>query len=206
MYADPDGELPQWAMWLIGGVVIAGLAIAAVATGGAASGVAGFVVVGALKGAVIGAVSSSLINGTISGISAAISEDDFWSGFGEGAAHGFMFGAIIGGITGAISSGLQVVKAAGYWDKGTFSSGFKSMKYHYTEQVIDKGLTKGNNIVKYTFDALNFAKDNGKNFALNLSRNGLQNSWSLPRAFGQGMNGLYTKYGKIITFNYFYGW
>lgn len=37
-----------------------------------------------------------------------------------------MSGAVIGGITGAISSGLQVAKAASYWDKGTFSSGYKS--------------------------------------------------------------------------------
>lgn len=56
-YADPSGNLPQWAMWLIGGVVIAGLAIATIATGGAAGGVAGFILAGALKGAVVGAVS-----------------------------------------------------------------------------------------------------------------------------------------------------
>ena len=51
---DPSGNLPQWAMWVIGGVVIAGLAIATIATGGAAGGVAGFILAGALKGAVVG--------------------------------------------------------------------------------------------------------------------------------------------------------
>ena len=78
------------------------------------------------------------------------------------------------------------------------------MKYHYTQEVINKGLSKGNSIVKYTNDALRFANNNGMNFTLNLSRNGLQNSWSLGRAFGDGMNGLYTSSGKIITFHYFY--
>lgn len=205
-YADPSGNLPQWAMWLIGGVVIAGLAIATIATGGTAEGVAGFIVAGAFKGAIIGAVSGALVNGTISGISSAIDGDGFWSGFADGAAHGFMSGAVIGGITGAISSGLQVAKAASYWDKGTFSSGYKSMKYHYTQEVVNKGLTKGNSIVKYTGDAVKFANNNGMNFTLNLSRNGLQNSWSLGRAFGSGANGLYTSSGNIITFHYFYMW
>ena len=205
-YADPSGCLPQWAMWLIGGVVIAGLAIATIATGGAAGGVAGFILSGALKGAAVGAVSGALVNGTISGISSAINGGGFWSGFADGAAHGFMSGAVIGGITGAISSGLQVAKASSYWDKGTFSSGYKSMKYHYTQEVINKGLTKGNSIVKYTSDAVKFANNNGMNFTLNLSRNGLQNSWSLSRYFGNGANGLYTSSGNIITFHYFYMW
>ena len=205
-YADPSGNLPQWAMWLIGGVVIAGLAIATIATGGAAGGVAGFILSGALKGAVVGAVSGALVNGTIGGISSAIDGGGFWSGFFDGAAHGFMSGAVIGGITGAISSGLQVAKSASYWDKGTFSSGYKSMKYHYTQEVINKGLTKGNSIVKYTSDAVKFANNNGMNFTLNLSRNGLQNSWSLSRYFGSGANGLYTSSGDIITFHYFHMW
>ena len=125
-YSDPSGNLPQWAMWLIGVVVIAGLAIATIATGGVAGGVAGFILAGALKGAVVGAVSGALVNGTISGIFSAVDGEGFWSGFFDGAAHGFMSGAVIGGITGAISSGLQVAKAASYWDKGTFSSGYKS--------------------------------------------------------------------------------
>ena len=58
-YTDSSGHMPDWAKWLIGGLVIAGLAIATIATGGAAGGVAGFILAGALKGAVIGAVSGS---------------------------------------------------------------------------------------------------------------------------------------------------
>ena len=206
MYTDDSGCLPNWAKWLIGGVVIVGLTIATIATGGVAGGVAGFILAGALKGAVIGAVSGALVNGTISGISSAVNGEGFWLGFFDGAAHGFMSGAVIGGITGAISSGFQVVKAASYWDKGTLSSGYKSMKYHYTEEVVNKGLTKGNSIVKYTNDALRFANNNGMNFTLNLSRNKLQSAWTLSRYFGSGTNGLYTSSGKIITFHYFYTW
>ena len=208
MNVDPDGTftLPNWAKWLIGGVVIASLAIATIATGGAAAGVAGYILAGALKGAVSSAISGAIVNGMISGIVSAISGNGFFNGFAEGAAHGFMAGAIMGGITGAISSSIQVAKAATYWNKGTFSSGYKSMKYHYTKQVVEKGLTKGNSIVNYTKDALNFANSNGMNFSLNLSRNGLQSSWSLGRAFGNGMNGLYTTSGEIITFHYYYIW
>ena len=78
------------------------------------------------------------------------------------------------------------------------------MKYHYTKEVVNKGLTKGNSIVKYTNDALRFANNNGINFTLNLSRNKLQSAWTLSRYFGSGTNGLYTSSGKIITFHYFY--
>lgn len=144
-YSDSSGNLLQWAMWLIGGVIIAGLTIATIATGGG------------LNSAVVGAVSGALVNGTISGISSVIDGEGFWSGFAYGAAHCFMSGAVIAEIRGAISSGLQVAKAASYWDKGTFSSGYKSMKYHYTQAVINKGLAKGNSIVKYTSDAIKFA-------------------------------------------------
>ena len=97
---DPTGEeeMPDWVKWLIGGVVILGLGIATIATGGAAAGVAGFIVAGAFKGAVIGAVSGSLISGTIGGITSAVSGDGFWNGFANGAADGFMSGAIIGAL------------------------------------------------------------------------------------------------------------
>ena len=77
-YTDPSGYMPEWAKWLIGGLVIAGLAIATIATGGAAGGVAGFILAGALKGAVVGAVSGAVVSGAIGGISSAIAGDGFW--------------------------------------------------------------------------------------------------------------------------------
>ena len=105
-YCDPDGclAMPSWLKWVIGGVVIVGLGIATVFTGGAA----GVILGAAFYGAVTGAVGGALVNGLIGGIASAISGDGFWSGFGDGAADGFMFGAIIGGISGALLSGINI--------------------------------------------------------------------------------------------------
>ena len=87
-----------------------------------------------------------------------------------------------------------------------FPTVYISVIFFYIKEFVNKGLTKGNSIVKYTSDAVKFANNNGMNFTLNLSRNGLQNSWSLSRYFGSGANGLYTSSGNIITFHYFYMW
>ena len=60
---DPTGHLPQWANWLIAGagvLLILGLAIATVATGGTAAGLAGAICAGALKGAIIGGAATYL--------------------------------------------------------------------------------------------------------------------------------------------------
>jgi len=168
MYADPTGNLPQWAMWLIGGVVIAGLAIATIATGGAAGGVAGFILAGALKGAIVGAVSGALLNGTISGISSAIDGEGFWSGFFDGAAHGFMSGAVIGGITGAISSGVQVYNASKLWANTGNKTAYKQMVEHYGKHVIREGQKSvAKNIVNYSKQASQFfANNSSSGFAL----------------------------------------
>ena len=161
MYADPSGHLPEWAMWVIGGVVIAGLAIATIATGGAAGGVAGFILAGALKGAVVGAVSGALVNGTISGISSAIDGEGFWSGFFDGAAHGFMSGAVIGGITGAISSGVQVYNASKLWANTGNKTAYKQMVEHYGKHVIREGQKSvAKNIVNYSKQASQFFVNN----------------------------------------------
>ena len=64
MNVDPNGTLKWWQNLLIalgGIVIIAALAVATVATGGAAAGLAGAIVVGALKGAVIGGLIAIII-------------------------------------------------------------------------------------------------------------------------------------------------
>lgn len=185
-YFDPDGHghwaMPNWLKWVIGGVVILGLGIATIATGGAAAGVAGFIVAGALKGAVIGAVSGALVSGTIGGITSAVAGNGFWSGFADGAADGFMSGAIIGGVTGAISSSVQVANAAKMWQAGTSartSTPFKTMRHHYKTHVINEGFKKGNNIVKYTKDAINFANRKASVLKFQVPYNsGLQPFWT----------------------------
>jgi RHS repeat-associated protein len=203
-YTDSSGHMPDWTKWLIGGLVIAGLAIATIATGGAAGGVAGFILAGALKGAVIGAVSGALVSGVISGISSAIAGDGFWDGFTTGAASGFMSGAIIGGITGAITNTVQVLNAAKMWQPGTSprtSTPFKTMKHHYKHHVIDEGFKKGNNIVKYTRDAVRFMNRNAASLKYQVPHStGLQPFWTIIDKVG--MNGQFTSAGKILTFWY----
>ena len=201
MNVDPTGTMPNWLKWLLGGLVIIGLGIATIATGGAAAGVAGFIVAGALKGAIIGAISGALISGTIGGITSVISGNGFWSGFADGAADGFMSGAIIGAITGAISSGVKVFNAAKLWDKGNFKSGFQSMIYHYKTHVLNEGFKTGNNIVKYTKDAISFASRNAKSLKFVVPYNTtLQPHWTFIGKVG--MNGQFTAGGNILTFWY----
>jgi len=194
---DSNGNIPDWLKWLIGGIIIVGLAIATIATGGAAGGVAGFILAGALKGAIIGAVSGAIVGGIIGGVTSVLSGNSFWSGFASGAASGFMSGAITGAITGAISSSIQIANAASYWDKGTFSSSFKSMKYHYNEHVIKQGFKQGNNIIKYTQKAVEFMNKNAQLLKFNYSTKYEMIRWIYTDS---SATGYFSSIGKIITF------
>ena len=204
MATDGTGTMPNWLKWLIGGVVIIGLGVAVVVTGGAAAGVAGFIVAGAFKGAVIGALSGALVSGTIGGITSAVNGNGFWNGFIDGAADGFLSGAIIGGITGAISSSVQVANAAKMWQAGTSAktaTPFKTMTHHYQKHVIEDGFKRGNNIVKYTKDAIDFANRNASVLKFQVPyKTGLQPFWTWVGKVG--MNGQFTSAGKILTFWY----
>ena len=110
MFSDPSGHfaMPNWLKWLIGGVVIAGLGIATVFTGGAA----GVILGAAFYGAVTGSVGGAIVGGVIGGVASAISGEGFWSGFANGAADGFMSGAIMGGMTGALTAGINIATGA----------------------------------------------------------------------------------------------
>lgn len=141
------------------------------------------------------------MSGTIGGITSTVAGNGFWSGFADGAVDGFMSGAIVGGITGAISSSVQVANAAKFWDKGTYRSAFRSMQDHYQRKIVQQGLNKGYNIVKYTQDAVGFANRNARILSLVPNYKGLQHAWTLnTKYFGYGWNGLFTAAGKIITF------
>ena len=115
--ANGNWSMPNWAKVAVGAVVIGGLAIATVATGGAACAVAG-----AFYGAAIGAASGA-ISGAVTGAVGHRISTGSWDGAGQaaidGAATGFMTGAISGAITGAIHSpvcfiaGTAVLTAAG---------------------------------------------------------------------------------------------
>lgn len=192
---EAEEGMPWW-QWLIGGLIIAALAIATIVTGGASAGVAGFIVAGAFKGAVAGAISGALISGTIGGISSALSGDGFFSGFIDGAASGFMFGAIMGGITGAIGSGIRVIKAAKMWQAGTSyrtSTPFKTMVHHY--KIHGDGF---GNIVNYIKQASNFAIRNANSLSFVARNPALSPHWTwIGKA---GINGHFTSIGKILTF------
>ena len=90
--ADESGELsiPNWAKIGIGIAVIAGLAIATVATGGTAAIVCGAALTGSILGGSIGAVTGGVMNGT------------------DGVYTGFLVGTISGGILGAVLSGGNI--------------------------------------------------------------------------------------------------
>ena len=194
MRTDETGTMPNWLKWLIGGIVIVGLIIATVATGGAAGGVAGFILAGALKGAIVGAVSGALIGGTIGGITSVINGGSFWKGFADGAADGFMGGAIIGGVTGALSNGFKVIQAAKSWVSTGGKTGYQQMVKHYSKHVIDEGQKAiAKNIVNYTKQASQFFVNN--NSAGHLLREGVIKISGAP-------GGIFNVNGLIRSFWY----
>ena len=87
-----------------------------------------------------------------------------WNGAGtaalNGMGNGALSGAVTGAITGAAGSAIKVSQAAKAWDRGTLKSGYQSMKYHYKKHVKNEGLTNGNNVLKFTQIAIDFAKRN----------------------------------------------
>ena len=97
-YADPSGNLPQWAEWLIGGTVIGLAALGAIFLPGAAGVIMGATFYGAVTSAVGGAVLGGLIGGITGG----------WEGVWDGASNGFMWGAISGAVSGALTSGINI--------------------------------------------------------------------------------------------------
>ena len=165
---DDEGNIPNWLKWLLGGLVIIGLGIATVFTGGAA----GVVLGAAFYGAVAGAVGGALINGLIGGISSAVSGNGFWGGFANGSADGFMFGAIIGGVTGALTSGINIavgaVKIVGTAQKtGTFfhrmASNIQAGKMaiqigRYSQITLDRSLNRAGLIGRKMPDVIGTAR------------------------------------------------
>ena len=89
----------DWGKVAVGGLVIAGLGVATILTGGAAAGVAGAIASSALSGAVVGAGSGAVIGG--------ISSVANGGSFAEGASDGFMWGAIGGAVTGGTTGALS---------------------------------------------------------------------------------------------------
>ena len=204
--SDHDGNWPKWATKLVAAVaivaVVAVVAAVTVATAGAGT-VAAVVAVGAAKGAAIGMVSGAAIGAATEAVRHRMSTGS-WKGAGTAALSGMGDGALSGSatgtITGAASSAAKVLQAAKVWDSGTFKSGYQSMKYHYNKHVVKEGLATGNNVLKYTQDAVNFAKRNSSILKYSYNYKYGNASWNLTFLPGQG--GMFTSAGKILTYWY----
>ena len=97
-HVDPDGcfALPNWAKWMIGGVVIVGLGIATIFTGGAAGGIIYGAAIATITLGTVGAAS-----GAIGGmIYDAVNGNEFGTSIWTGTKIGFWIGAIAGAIIG----------------------------------------------------------------------------------------------------------
>lgn len=80
-------------------------------------------------------------------------------------------------------------------NKLSVKSGYQSMKYHYNKHVVSEGLTKGNNVLKYTQDAVGFTNRNFSALKYAYNYNYGNASWNLTYSAGQG--GMFTSAGKI---------
>ena len=118
------------------------------------------------------------------------------NGMGDGA----LSGAVTGAITSAAGSAVKVSQAAKAWNSSTFKSGYQSMIYHYNKHVVSEGLTKGNNVLEYTRDAVSFANRNSSALKYTYNYKYGNASWNFTYLTGQG--GMFTSTGKILTFWY----
>ena len=111
---DENGNLPQWANWLIGCTFIAVACVLTVATAGLGGAIAGAIGTGvmasiaggAVAGATVGAISGALISAgtqTIQKGFESINGIEVLKSAGTGAAAGFIAGGIFGGIHFGIS-------------------------------------------------------------------------------------------------------
>ena len=203
---DQDGNLPGWAKKLVAAVavvaVVAAVAAVTVATAGAGT-AAAVIAVGAVKGAAVGMITGAAIGAGTGAVGHRIRTGS-WEGAGqaalEGAASGALSGSISGAISGAASSAYKVAQAAKAWSPGTGKSGYTSMKYHYNKHALQEGFSKGNSVLKYTDDALNFANRNSSVLKFTYNYKYHNATWNF--AYKGGMGGEFTSVGKIVTFWY----
>lgn len=204
--SDETGAWPSWAKKVAAAVaVVAVVAIVAaitVATAGAGT-AAAVIAVGAAKGAAVGMVSGAVIGAATGAVNHRVSTGS-WSGAGTAALNGMgdgaLSGAVTGAITGAAGSAARVSHAAKAWDSGTFNSSYQSMNYHYNKHVVREGLTRGNNVIKYTQDALGFANRNSSVLQYTFNYRYGNASWNFT--YSDSAGGMFTSLGKILTFWY----
>lgn len=86
----------------------------------------------------------------------------------------------------------EIQQNAKYWDKGTFTTRYGSLKYHHSKHA--NGLTP----TQYTQLALDFSAYNSSSFKYTYNYNYGNTSWYFNNMYNVG--GHYTSSGKIITF------
>ena len=205
MYSDHTGCWPSWVEKVAIAVaivaVVATVAAITVSTAGAGT-AAAVIAVSAAKGAAAGMVTGAAI-GAASGAISHLATTGSWEGAGEaalnGMADGALSGAITGAVTGALCSGIKVAQAAKSWNNGTFKTGYQSMNHHFKNKAIKQGYGKGNNVIKYTNDALDFANTNSSYFKYNYSKKYGHARWYYGDTTG---GGYFSTDGKIFTFWY----
>lgn len=82
----------------------------------------------------------------------------------------------------------------------SLNSGYKSMNYHYNKHVLQEAYSRGNNVVKYTNDALSFAKRSASTLRYTYNYSYGNATWNSIYTNGQG--GMFTSNGRIVTFWY----
>ena len=94
MYIDPEGSMPKWAKWVVGGLAIAGLVVATVLTFGAAG--AGAAVVGAAM------LTGGIVSGTINALDQLHDGDKFdFTELAISTLSGMAYGAVVASTGGA---------------------------------------------------------------------------------------------------------
>lgn len=100
MYIDPEGSMPKWAKWVVGGLAIAGLVVATVLTFGAA-------VVGAAM------LTGSIVSGTINALDQLHDGDKFdFTELAISTLSGMAYGAVVAS-TGGAGAGFGKLTVAG---------------------------------------------------------------------------------------------
>ena len=176
---------------VIAAVVVLSVATAGIGTavaGALGGGVAATIIGGAVGGAISGAIFSAGISVVSQGISNGYSNVN-WKQVGKDA----LIGAAVGAVLGAITSGIKILQAAKMWDKGTFKSGFQSMKYHYAKHGADF-----KNILDYTKSALNFSQRNASLLKYTFNYKYGNALWRF--SYTNGAGGMFTAMGKIVSY------
>ena len=142
-HIDPTGHAPKWWQWLIGGI---GIALIAVAAGLAIWGTGGVAAFG--LGALIGSVSVGAIGaGVGAGIGYAVGgKDGLWQGaligLGVGAAVGFIVGGTIGANTYSSMLGTNFGKMGTVVKHPGIKVNWSQSMIHGPERMLQRGVTK----------------------------------------------------------------